>query len=56
MSFSFHTECTPPSNYNGPFVGSGGMTAAIVGAIIAAIFAPGAVTLIVILGAIGYCR
>jgi hypothetical protein len=56
MSFSFHTECTPPSNYNGPFVGSGGMTAAIVGAIIAAIFAPGAVALILILGAIGYCR
>jgi hypothetical protein len=56
MSFSFHSECTPPSNYNGPFVGSGGMTAAIVGAIIAAIFAPGAVALILILGAIGYCR
>ena len=28
MSFSFHTECVAPSKYSGPFVGSGGMTAA----------------------------
>src|SRR5271154_4602433 len=56
MSFSFHTECVAPSKYSGPFIGSGGMTAAIVGMIIAAILAPGAVALIAILGAIGYCR
>ena len=56
MSFSFHTECVAPSKYSGPFIGSGGMTAAIVGMIIAAIFAPGAVALIAILGGIGYCQ
>jgi hypothetical protein len=52
MSYTWHTECVTPSNYSGPF----SATPAIVGAIIAALLYPGALTLILILGAIGYCR
>ena len=51
-----HTVCVAPSNYSGPFLGSAGMTAAIVGMIIAAILDPGAVALVAILAAIGYCK
>lgn len=51
-----HTVCVPPSQYSGPFLGSAGMTAAIVGMIIAAFLDPGAVALIAILAGIGYCK
>ncbi len=56
MSFTDHTQCVAPSNYSGPFVGSGAMVAVIVAAIAALIFDPGALTLTLIIGGIGYCR
>jgi hypothetical protein len=56
MGYTQHTECVAPNNYSGPFIGSGGMTAAIVAAIIAAFLDPGALALVGILGGIGYCR
>jgi hypothetical protein len=56
MSFTDHTQCVAPKDYSGPFIGSGAMTATIVIAIIAAIFYPGALTLTLIAGGIGYCQ
>lgn len=56
MDFEQHTTCVEPSDYSGPFIGSGGMTASIVATIIAAILYPGAAALTAILGGIGYCR
>ncbi|HLZ85114.1 MAG TPA: hypothetical protein VKQ54_16230 [Caulobacteraceae bacterium] len=56
MSFTDHTQCVAPKDYSGPFIGSGGMTATIVIAILSAIFYPGALTLTLIVGGIGYCR
>ena len=56
MSFTDHTQCVAPKDYSGPFIGSGGMTATIVIAILSAIFYPGALTLTLIAGGIGYCQ